>query len=461
MEVTRKTRFQARLENLVFIALFLSAVGLLAWLSLQYNYQADWTAAGRHTLSAGTLALLKQLKDPVNITAFAREDEPLRRRIAELIARYQRLKPDIQLTFVNPDTAPEQVRKLGITLDGELLIQHQGRTEKVQDLSEQDLTNALQRVARGGERWITVLQGHGERDPLGRSGFDLSAFARELRAKGFKVQGLNLVTQPSIPDNTTVLVIASPQVNLLPGEVKWVQDYLDRGGNLLWLTEPGPRHGLEPIAERFGIGFVPGTVVDPVAVQLFGAAFALVGQYGPSAITRDLNTLTLFPEAVAVELEAPEGWQGEAFLETGERSWAEGGELKGELAFDKGQDTAGPLTLGMSLEREAPGEETSGEKSGEGESPTKAKQRVVMIGDGDFLSDAYLGNGGNLLLGMNIMNWISEDEDFIAIPPKTAPDVKLELSRTDMLVMGAGFLLVLPLLLAGTGTLIWVRRRKR
>jgi ABC-type uncharacterized transport system involved in gliding motility auxiliary subunit len=84
-----------------------------------------------------------------------------------------------------------------------------------------------------------------------------------------------------------------------------------------------------------------------------------------------------------------------------------------------------------------------------------------MIGDGDFLSDAYLGNGGNLLLGMNIMNWISEDEDFIAIPPKTAPDVKLELSRTDMLVMGAGFLLVLPLLLAGTGTLIWVRRRKR
>jgi ABC-type uncharacterized transport system involved in gliding motility auxiliary subunit len=457
MEVTRKS-LQVRLENLVFIALFLAAVGLLAWLSHQYNYQADWTVAGRNTLSAGTAALLRELKEPVTITAFASENEPLRRRIAEVIARYQRHKPDVRLTFVNPDTAPEQVRTLGITADGELLVQYQGRSEKVQDLSEQSLTNALQRVARGGERWVVVLQGHGERDPSGGSRYDIAAFARELRVKGFKVQGLSLVTQPTIPDNTAVLVIAGPQADLLPGEVKLIQDYLDRGGNLLWLAEPGAVHGLESVVQRLGIRFLPGTVVDPVAVQLFGTAFALVGEYGASRITRGLNTLTLFPEAVAMALETPEGWQGEGFLETGERSWAEGAELTGELSFDKGQDIAGPLTIGVSLERER---EIQGEAPAGREAKAAAKQRVVVIGDGDFLSDAYVGNGGNLALGMNIMNWLARDEHFIAIPSKTAPDMSLELSREAMLAIGAGFLLGLPVLLAGSGMFIWMRRRKR
>jgi ABC-type uncharacterized transport system involved in gliding motility auxiliary subunit len=462
MEVTRKTRAQARLENAVFVVLFLAVMGLLGWLSTRYSYQADWTASGRNTLSPASRALLKEMKDPVGITAFARENEPLRRHISEVIARYQRYKPDIKLEFINPDTAPEQVRKLAITVDGELLLQYQGRSEKVQNLSEQSLTNALQRVARGGERWAVFLQGHGERNPQSMAPPDLGFLARELRAKGFKAQGLNLASQAQIPDNTTILVVASPQNDLLQGEVKILQDYIDRGGSLLWLLEPGSLHGLKPLADKLGIKVSPGIVVDPAAVQLFGAAFALVAEYGASPITRSLNAITLFPEAVGLELTAPAGWQGDTFLESSDKSWAETGDLSGELAFDKGKDVAGPLALGVSLERDAP--EAKGQTGAKGEQPqgrAARKQRVIVVGDGDFLSDAYVGNAGNLLLGLDIFNWLSQDEGFIAIPPKTSPDVGLELGRAQMLVIGFGSLLVLPLLLAGQGLLIWLRRRKR
>lgn len=457
MQVTRKTRRQSRLENLLFVVLFLGVVGLVAWLSRTYHYQADWTAAGRHSLSEASQALLKQVQGPIAVTAFARQDEALRRRIVDFVARYQRYRDAISLQFVNPDTSPDEVRRLGITVDGELVIDYQGRQEKVQGLTEESFTNALQRVARGAERWLAFLRGHGERGLWGGGRDDLGTIARELKSKGFQLQEINLVTDQSIPDNTTVLVIAGPRVDLLPGEVKIVQDYLDKGGSLLWLQEPGGLHGLEPVAERFGLRFLSGTVVDPAAVQLFGAPFVLVGEYGASPITRDLSALTLFPEAVAMEVSDVEGWTATPFLETTERAWSENGPLKGSVAYDAGQDVAGPLTIGISLERSADQPEPVEQEAGK----RRRQQRLVVLGDVDFMSDAYVGNGANLMLAMNVFNWLSSDEAFLSIPPSTAPDVGLDLDNKGLWIISLGFLVGIPVLLGGSGLLIWLRRRKR
>jgi ABC-type uncharacterized transport system involved in gliding motility auxiliary subunit len=491
MEVTRKSRRRARIEQWAFTVLFLCATGLIAWLSTRYHYQADWTVGGRNTLSRASQTLLTRLTGPVSVTAFARENVLLRRRIAEMVGRYQRYKKDVSLTFLNPDTQPDTVRRLGITVDGELLVDYQGRQEKVQGLTEQSLTNALQRLARRGERWFAVLEGHGERSPWGNAPRDLTVLDRELKSKGFHVQGLNLVEDPKIPDNTTAFVIAGPQVDLAPGEVKIIEDYVEKGGSLLWLQDSGSLRGLAPLAEKLGTHFMKGTVVDPVAVQLFGAAFALVGDYGVSLVTRGLNAVTLFPEAAAIEFRPPKGWKGAPFLKTTARSWLETGPLSGEIGFDAGKDTAGPLTIGVTLEREVasapPQQKTvalkkealprnedaataghgpvqppaAGKNQAKGGAGSEREQRVVVVGDGDFLADAYVGNGANLALALNLFNWLSQDDRLIAVPPKTAPDLTLNLSPARTLVIGASFLLGFPLLLGGNGLLLWLRRRKR
>ena len=157
MIVTAQSRRFARLQYYLFIVLFLCVIGLLAWLSTRYVYQADWTASGRNTLSEASVELLEELSGPIVITAYARETSLMRQRIADVIGRYQRYKPDLTLNFVNPDKEPERVRELGITLDGELVIHYQGRSENVQDIYEAGITNALQRVARGGERRLVFL----------------------------------------------------------------------------------------------------------------------------------------------------------------------------------------------------------------------------------------------------------------------------------------------------------------
>ena len=315
MFVTKKSLRQNRLNNALFLFLFLGIIGLLAWLSTRYHFEADWTANGRNTLSEASTALLAELHDPVTITSYATEDESVRHAVTEVVAKYQRYKPDLSLTFVNPDLEPDTVRNLGISLNGELVVQYQGRSEHLKTLSEQGLTNTLQRLARSGERWLVFIDGHGERKPLGVANHDLGQWSQQLLTKGFKTQTHNLVANPQLPENTRVLVLAGPQLNLLPGEVAIIQQYVSAGGNLLWLSDPSDdaaQHGLMPLAAQLGITFQPGMIVDPTT-QILGVSdprFALVANYPKHAITQNIDTLTLFPQAQGLSFTPPESWEG-------------------------------------------------------------------------------------------------------------------------------------------------------
>jgi len=457
MQITPRSRLVLRLQGWVFVVLFTAIIGLLAWLSTLYVYQADWTAGGRNTVSVDTRRLLAEMTGPVTITAYAREDELLRKQIKYFIGKYQRFKPDITLEFVNPDTAPARVRTEGITVDGELLVGYQGHSEHVQTLTERKMTNALLRLTRQNTRWIVFLTGHGERDPHGKANADLGAFGKEMERNGLKVQTINLA-ENAIPKNTSLLVIASPRVNLLPGEVKLLRDYVTQGGNLLWLAEPGKPAGLGALAEQLDVAFLPGVVVD-ATTQTFGIndpSFAIVTSYPNHEVTRELNAVTVFPEAAALEIHEDKHWKATPILTTLKRSWTELGELKGEIQFDANTDErAGPLDIGVAITSTTP----AGEPEPSGATPHE--QRIIVTGDGDFLSNTYLGNAGNLDLGMNMVHWLSHDDAFVDIRVKAAPDTTLELGRISQAVIGLGALIGMPLLLMTAGLVIWLRRRRR
>ncbi|RMD79192.1 MAG: ABC transporter [Gammaproteobacteria bacterium] len=505
MRMDERTRSRLRLQGATSTVLLVAVAGLLAYLSTVYKVEADWTSGARRSLSPASVQVLHALEGPVTVTAFAREGSQTRPVIRELLARYRRAAPGrIRLQFVDPDAAPQRAREEGITSDGELILSYQGRKERVRsfELDEQSVTNALQRLLRSGRRKLVFLTGHGERDPHGQANRDYAGWVRELERKGFRVETLNLADTPAVPQDATAVVVADPQVDLLPGEVGILRDWVRRGGRLLWLHDPGPLHGLEPLARELGVQFLPGVVID-LTTQLLGIrspTVAVVTRYPDSEITRDFALLTVFPHAAALQADPPKGrWRAVAFLRTEAGSWAESGPLKGEVRFDEGKDVRGPLTLGVALEPVAASsgeaEETQGAgkaagggrpeaaKAGaakggaeDGGGPGKAEGkaqggghgqagaqagRVVVVGDGDFLSNTYLANGGNLDLGVRIANWLAGDVKLLSIPPRTAPDVSLALTSTQATLIGFGFLAGLPALLLGTGLTLWWRRRRR
>ena len=85
---------------------------------------------------------------------------------------------------------------------------------------------------------------------------------------------------------------------------------------------------------------------------------------------------------------------------------------------------------------------------------------MVVVGSGHFLANTYLGNGGNLELGLNIVNWLAGDDAFVSIAPRTLVDGQLSLSRGSLLAIALGFLFIMPLALFAAGGYLWWRRRK-
>ena len=253
-----------------------------------------------------------------------------------------------------------------------------------------------------------------------------------------------------------MLVIAGPRTQLLPGEVKEIEAYLRRGGNLLWLHDPGPLHGLARIAEALGIEFQPGALVDPASAAITGQADVIVvAKSGNHPVVRGFADLTVFPHAAGISVQKPQGWTSSVLLDTRNSAWSETGPMQGEIRFDKGKDIPGPLTLGVALTRETEAAEPGTEKN------AKREQRVVVIGDGDFLANSFLENAGNLQLGMSLVNWLARDDAYVSIPVKTARDRSLNLTRNAQIAIAGWFLILLPLALAGSGLTIWLKRRKR
>ncbi len=464
-----------RLQHVLSIVFVLAIAGLLAWLSTRYSTSFDWTANSRNSLTEPSRRLLDALPDPIKVTAWVYPDKAVRSGIETRFEAYQRHKPNISIEFIDPAKQPQQARELNVSASGEVFIEYQGRRESLTALSEQTITTALQRLAYTGERWVLFLEGHGERKLDGDEQSDYGEFVSLLREKGLKVRGLNLAQMPSIPENTSVLILAGPQRNLLPGEVKLIRDYVAKGGNLLWLADPSPasRAGLDGLAQDLDVEWQQGTLIYP-DYQLLGTehpAIALVMDYPQQAVTYALQDITVFPFAGALKGIKGSAWTQQPLLATPERTWLEIGSLDADIEYQQAQgDQLGPFLVGMTLDRIAPDPEQDNKTvaltpenlaKAEKEQAAREHQRVVVIGDSDFLANGFIGTLGNQQLGLNILQWLSNRDAQISIDVPAAPDNKLFLAPWAPALYGAAFVLVLPMVLVGVGVSRWWIRRRR
>ena len=186
---------------------------------MRYSGQIDLSAQQRNSLHERSQDILAQLDGPVTIQVFIEQQPDTRQAIARLLQRYQQHKADLHWRFIDPNADPATTRELGIASNGELLIEYRQRQERLQQLSEQTLSNALQRLAREQQHWVVFLSGHGERDPYGRANHDYQQLTQRLNQQGFRVQTQALLSQARIPDNTGLLVIAGPRSDYLAAEV--------------------------------------------------------------------------------------------------------------------------------------------------------------------------------------------------------------------------------------------------
>lgn len=444
-------RIRLTLQSGLFLALFLTLVMLLAFVARDYRKEWDVTRNARNTLSAQTLDVLGRLDGPLAVTAYAVSQDAsggnVHKTIEERLRPYRRAKTDLDLKFVDPREEPKRAEAAQIRTPNELVIEYQRRIEHMplNEFNEQAFANVLMRLMRGSASLVLGLEGHGERKLDGIANHDLGEFGRQLQQKGLKLNAVNLALAQGVPANAAVLVIASPQSDVQPAEVEKIQAYLRSGGNLLWLIDPEPLRGLNPLAEMLGLVLTPGTVVDPALRPKSGPpVFAVATSYGNHPIIAAFRYNAMFPYARQIGVSESEDWRISPLIEVAQRGWVEMGPLDERPVFDKARDLPGPVTIAAAFER------TVGER----------QQRVVVVGNGAFLSNTYIGNGGNLQLGVSIANWLAAEDSLVAIDPRPAPDSRIDIGQWTLYSIAFGFLIALPLGFALMGLVIWWRRRK-
>ena len=435
------------------LSILLAAVALaLGWFSEHYAFSRDITINQRHSLTPQTVAAIGALSAPVEILAIVGPNPQQRDAVTALITRYQQIKKDIELTFINPETDPARARELDAAPGGELILRTAGRERRLQSLSERSLTGALRHLAREGERHLAYITGHDERSPSLDTNSGWGLVSQRLAASGLTTRELSLVSEPHISDDIDVLVIAAPRRPYFPGEIASVQNYLNRGGNLLWLVETplqadsGP--GLESIALQLGIDSLPGVVIDTASQSLQSGSptFVVLDQFPSHPITATLSNAVVFPEARAFTVIPLAGQTTQPLLQTPASSWTEIGALEGEVIYDSdSNEQAGPLILGIAIERIIAGQQ----------------QRIVIVGDADFGSSQFVGNGANLALAESLFIWLAGNSEELAFVTQAANDATLNLSVAAIITLSSLFLAAIPLTLLLFGLYLGWQRRQR
>jgi ABC-type uncharacterized transport system involved in gliding motility auxiliary subunit len=457
------------------VMLVLAILVGLNWISNRQNKRWDLTAAGQFSLSDQTKQILAGLDQPMRIRVFyVNSAEEYRDRLQE----YAYQSSQVSVDYVDARRNNVEARSLGIDTAPTIIIEYAGRTERATSVDEQALTNALKRAVEGRAKKVYFVQGHGEHDPADGDPAGYSDIAAALKTDNFETAPLTLAQQGRVPDDATVVVVAGPRTDLLASEVDALRAYLDRGGKAMLLINPPdkpadpPQTNLIALAREWGVDVGNNLVIDASGLgQLIGAQDAAVPVAMPvlHAITNNFRTMTAFPMARSVvPIEGGvNGRTAQTVLETSPESWAEA-DLAGVLTTrrternpDQG-DRVGPVPIAAAVSIAAPNAPpppATPEGSADTATLPKPETRVVVVGDSDFASNAVVGLQGNRDIFLNMANWVAQQEDMIAIRPRSPEDRPITMTADQSAYVFWFTLAIVPLLLFVNGFRVWWRKR--
>ena len=384
-------------------------------------------------LPEALLRALDVLRGPVVVTAWAPDHPVLRARIEKLIRPLQARYPRLDLRWIDPRRESQLARQARVRHEGELHIEGMGRSQRVERLTPATLLRAFTRIARTGEPWIVVLQGHGEAglDPADPRG--IGAWAAALEEQGYRVLGLP--GNAPIPDNVALVLVPAPRRALPEPARAALRRHLARGGHLLWLHEDDASDNLTTL---LGVQTLPGTLVtDTPQTGLAPARFGVHSGLAP-LLGRSLDSPLLLDGAHALIAPEKARWEVVTRLETPVPAWNETGSLSDPVRHEplQGEQKA-RHAVGLALRHE--------------------DSRVLVLGDSDCARNTLFGQAGNRSILLGLVNWLTGNH---LSTGSAAHDIAIDWTPETGARVALTHLLGVPLLWLFTGLLIRRQRRR-
>ena len=263
------------------------------FLAVRHNKTGDFTEEKLNSLSDQSVQLLKGLDQDVVVKVFyrgqeaAEEKQKAKSSLDVFLENSSKLKVQYYDSYIDVMDAQKYLNDLPDKDRALVFVFAEYGAKKVKidpPYGEEQITAALIKVTRKGEKKVYFTLGHGEKDLESSSADGLKLFKTALEEASFIVEPLNLIEKGGVPEDASVVVIAGPTTQFQEGELNWLRQYAKKGGRMILALDPGQRHNLANLTKTFGVEFANNYILNEYNQLLGrGTASAIGLTFDPSS----------------------------------------------------------------------------------------------------------------------------------------------------------------------------------
>jgi ABC-type uncharacterized transport system len=483
-------RIRIGLNVVVQIVLILFLAAMVNSYAFKHYARWDFSRDQKYALSDKTKRFLDTLKDKMRITVFFSPNTPITADVQNLLTEYQYGgKGKIDVEQIDPERnlsrAKELFDKYKVVTDESLLVldyESRNKTVKASEMAdvdqsgmavgegprvaafkgEQAITSAMIDLVEGKKKTLGYVTGHKE-PALTAPTSPISLVKTFIENENIKFQELNLLDQPAIPADVNAVMIIGPQYDFSDREMKLLRDFWDKQGRILVLLDPAantPR--LRAFLDELGVKvnddrlmvFVRTGIQElaltrdvqarflgdsPVTKRLADVRAIFVG--GTASLALDPNRSRAANIRLEPLIQAEKGY----FAETDYNS-----DNQAKLQADAQKAADVTLTIAASAER-----------GGSADARVQVNSsRLVAVSNATFVQDtAIMQDQAALDFVSGAVNWLLSREQMIGIAPKIPKPLTFSLDPEALRRLRWIVLVLMPLIPAAIGTLVWWQRR--
>ena len=456
---------------IIILAFFIGVSVLMKKLDLT---PIDLTEEKLFTLTQESKDEVKDIDDDINIyfVGYSDQDTTL-----DLAKQYTKVNEKIKVETVTVTERPDLVQKYELDSTAEGIIVEAGKRYKVitsQDLysydyntgssvsvAEEKLTSAIKSVSVDELPKVYFLSGYSEFSFTN----GMQYLSMYLENEVNEVETLDLLTKGSVPEDCNVLVIATPSSDFDDMATKAIIDYINKGGNILWLNAAMAKeqnlpnvnkvlatYGIKP----FEVGIIRETDVDRMVVN---SPDLIIPEIEYSDITSKIYNAegVIFVNATKINAEDDEALENMSVTKTILAHTSEGSYFR--TNFENTMDGVAPgetqeeMVVGAQFDKKISDETTS---------------KLIIFGENYFVSDYQLTQTSqtpmvvyrqNKDLVLNSIAYLSDREEDITVRKSTGSVTYTATEQENRIILSV--ITAVPLLIIAAGIIVWMNRRKK
>ena len=442
----------------------------------------DLTQEKLYTLTDESKERVKDIDKDVHIYFVGYTDDNADLTLAK---QYKDANEKIVAEAVDAESRPDLVEKYGIEDTGSSgiivecgdrskvltatdLVTYDATTYETISIAEEKITSAIISVTTDDIPKVYFLEGYSS-FTLDYNLYYLNVY---LQNEITEVDTLNMISEGKVPDDCDTLVITSPSQDFNDATKTAIIDYINRGGNILWLNakilNAVDLPNVNEILALYGVNpFEVGAIRETDSSRMVAnSPDLIIPNLGSSKITEDLySNGVIFANPTKININT-DGLEDLKVVETDLATTSESAYFRTDFnnssaTAAEGEET-GSFLVGAELEKTIT---EANEESG----TAAVTSTLIIYGENYFISDypftqdsqysAIQVSSYNKDLVLNSLAYLSDREEDITARKSTGTVTYTATEQQDTIVKIIIF--TIPVLIILAGLIVWQKRRRK